>query len=124
MSEKIEKLHDFLFQYIDELTPCGGGGDLPDLPVFDLYAVDYLDFAQEELEKNTSASLINCVSHLKRAMDCQLDTFLFVYNLYNFTKKKNLKFEKKIDFLNNLGVFNSRVLVRLNTIRNRMEHKY
>ncbi|WP_195576174.1 hypothetical protein [Paenibacillus sp. 1001270B_150601_E10] len=124
MSEKIEKLRMFLIQYIDELTPCGGGGGMPDLPEFDLYAVDYLDFAQVELEKNTSVSLINCVSHLKRAMDCQLDTFLFVYNLYNITAKKNLKFEKKLDFLNDIGVFNSRVLVRINTIRNRMEHKF
>lgn len=44
--------------------------------------------------------------------------------IFIISPKEKFKIRKKIDFLNNLGVFNSRVLVRLNTIRNRMEHKY
>lgn len=34
------------------------------------------------------------------------------------------KFEKKLEFLKAAGVFSSRSLARLNTIRNRMEHDY
>src|SRR5207253_10026501 len=68
--------------------------------------------------------LINCLSHLKRAMDCQVDTFLHCYNLFKLFSNRNLGFGKKLDFLRATGVFNSKTLARLNTIRNRMEHRY
>jgi len=47
-----------------------------------------------------------------------------VYNLYSIFSNRNLKFEKKIEFLGAAGVFNARSLSRLNSIRNRMEHKF
>jgi hypothetical protein len=129
---EVERLHDFLIKNLDNLIVDGGSGSLPTLPHFDLYAQDYLTFAEVELQSyqnNTSqqdhvAHLINCVSHLKRAIDCQLDTFLHAYNLYDTFQKRNLKLEKKLDFLGAAGIFNSRSLTRLNTIRNKMEHTF
>lgn len=107
-------------------------GFIISLPTFELYAQDYLEFAEQELfayQNNTKGKdnrihLINCLSHLKRAMDCQSDTFLHAFNLYNIFSKRNLKFEKKLEFFDASGIFGSRSLTRLNIIRNRMEHDY
>lgn len=91
---------------------------------FEIAPREYLRFAEDELDKNTSVSLINCVAHLKRALDCQLDTYLHAFNLRELFKKRSLKIEKKLEFTGAIGYLNSRSLVRLNTIRNKMEHHY
>lgn len=119
-----QKLNKFLIDYFEMFYLDSSGGIDFSFPEFDFYAYDYLEFAEEELDKNTDASLINCISNLKRAMDCQLDTFLHVFNLHYAINKRNLKFETKLEFLKECGVFNSRSLVRLNTVRNKMEHEY
>jgi hypothetical protein len=129
---KSETLRTFVLQYLDRFDHSGGGGTIPRLPDFELYAQDYLAFAEQELityqndqaERRKTARLINCIAHLKRAIDCELDTFLHVYNLYRIFADRNLKFEKKLDFLAKAGVFSSRSLARLNTMRNKMEHKF
>jgi hypothetical protein len=98
-----------------------------------MYARDYLDFAEKELgqyqqttpDKQTNdAHLINCVSYLKRAMDCQLDTFMYAFNLYRSGQKGGLSLPRKLEFLKDVGVFSSRSLMRLNAARNKMEHEY
>lgn len=132
---KIECIRTFLLEHLgavdssvcSRLSTNGNG-----VPEFDLCAYDYLEFADQELKRFTTNSaknrdahaLINCVSHLKRAVDCQLDTFLYAYNIYAIFQKRNLKFEKKLEFIGECGVFNSISLARLNTARNRMEHHY
>ena len=72
---KSEQLKSFIKDNISYFEGIGGAWDIVEAPIFELYARDYLKFAQEELEKKTVVSLINCVSHLKRATDCQIDTF-------------------------------------------------
>jgi len=107
----------------------GGGGGGVKFPSFEFTPLDYLKFAQNELGTDSSKSMslqssLNCVNHLKRAADCAIDTFLYVLNLYDLFRKRNLKFEKKIELLNSMGLFNPRSLNKLNTIRNKMEHEY
>lgn len=125
---KVEKLKKFIEENLSKFVSSGSYGMEPRLPDFELYAYDYLRFANNELENfissNEDARLINCISYLKRALDCQLDTFLYCFNLYKIFSSRNLKFEKKMDFLKASGIFDSRTLVKLNTIRNRMEHSY
>lgn len=123
-SEKVSKVRNFVLEYLEVLYKDGGSGDIPNFPNYELTARDYLEFAEEEIIKNTQSSLINCISNLKRAMDCQLDTFLYSFNLSKIFNDRNLKFEKKLDFLNAAGIFSPRSLARLNTIRNKMEHEY
>ena len=106
MMSKSETLRSFVLQHLDRFGFSANGGPFLDLPKFELYAQDYLEFAEQELLafqrqavlKHKSARLINCVAHLKRALDCQLDTFFHVYNLYHIFAKRNLKFEKKLEF--------------------------
>ena len=93
---KSEQLKSFIKDNISYFEGIGGAWDIVEAPNFELYARDYLKFAQQELDKKTIVSLINCVSYLKRATDCQIDTFFYVYNLYNLFNRRNLKFEKTI----------------------------
>lgn len=125
-SKTLEKL---LLDHMEDFEPSGGSGGNHNLPNFELYAIDYLEFAEKrlnniEIYKDDIDELINCVAHLKRAVDCQLDTFFYSVGLYKTIQDRNLKFEKKLDFLNGIGVFSSRSLNRLNTLRNKMEHHY
>lgn len=128
-SGNCDRLRKFLLDHLESLSPIGGTGSAPSLPKFDLYPQDYLAFAENELNSfalnaDDPGYLINCVTHLKRAADCQLDMFLHAFNLYRVFRNRNLKFDKKLDFLESAAVFSSRSLRRLNAVRNRIEHDF
>ena len=128
---KKEKVSSYVLKNLHFLEFESGGGGSSGLkyPEFKLYPRDYLNFAEHELEaylkkENAYIHLINCVSHLKRSIDSQLDVNLYALNLYNIFQKNNLKFTKKLEFFRDIGIFNSRTLERFNTVRNKMEHYY
>lgn len=127
--EKKDILKNFILNHLDIMEASGSSGQSLDFPKFDLYPRDYLKFAKVELDSSNEKDdnlihIINCLSHLKRALDCQLDIFLYHLNLYDLVKDKNLKFDKKLNFLKDIGVFESTSLSRLNYMRNKMEHNY
>ncbi|MBV6506254.1 MAG: hypothetical protein ILNGONEN_01827 [Syntrophorhabdaceae bacterium] len=128
MSQNTEKIKKYLIENLAKLESEGGSGTYPTLPSFDLCALDYISYAEDELKQhlsnNSNRNLINCVLHLKRAIECQLDTFLHAYALYDLFKKRNLGLDKKLDFLKEIGVLSSRTLNRFNTLRNKLEHQY
>ncbi|UHA73502.1 hypothetical protein [Paenibacillus sp. 481] len=119
-----DTLKQFIIKYVNELENDGYSGENINHPPFELTPRDYLQFAETELDKTDNIGLINCVSHIKRAMDCQIDIFFYSYNLYNLFKRKRLGVDKKLEFLREVGVFDSKSLSRLNAIRNRMEHEF
>ncbi len=119
-----EKLLPFLSNYLDAFDHSSSAGHNLEFPDFQLYAHDYLSFAEKELTESSQDSLINCVSHLKRAAECQMDTFIYICGLTGSLKKKNLGFDAKLNFLEDIGIFSSRTLSRFNTIRNKIEHEY
>lgn len=102
----------------------GGGGSHLDFPDYELNAYDYLEYAAPLCKERSNSSLISCVGHLKRAVDCQLDTFLYVIGLGQLFSKANLKFEKKLEAVAVAGIFRADVLVNLNRKRNALEHRY
>jgi len=125
-----EQLREFLLENFTDLIMDSAGGSNFEFPDFDLFARDYLQFAEHELLhlKKDDANinhihLINCVSHLRRAIDCQLDTCLYVLKIKVF-RKKNLSLDQKLKFFKDIGVFNSFSLSRFNKVRNKMEHNY
>ena len=122
--ERVNKFKAFLGCYYTNLVRWQGEGSAGILPNFELGARDYLKYAELALKSRDSLSLINCVSNLKRAVDCQIDTFFSIINLYDSIKEKNLKVERKLDFIERIGLFSARSLAKLNTIRNKMEHDY
>jgi hypothetical protein len=119
-SQKYQQLVDFLSRHLQHLFEDGGWGRDLAFPSFDLMPFDYLEFAEEELEKNTSAARINCVGHLKRAVECELDTLLGVLHL----TKHAQNFPKKLELVGAIGIVSPRSLAKLNKMRNRMEHEY
>ncbi|SEO09205.1 hypothetical protein SAMN04489762_3469 [Terribacillus saccharophilus] len=126
---KLETLRQFLKENIDDFEPSSSIGTSFSNPDFNLLPRDFMSFAKTELEKmkaseNNLIHILNCLSHLKRAIDCQIDVFLHQLNLYNIIRKKNLKIDKKLEFLKNIGIIESSSISRLNAIRNKMEHHY
>ena len=124
LSFQVVKFRNYILDKFDLYYRDFTSGRQPNFPDFELHARDYLHFCEDELSKNTTSGLINCISHLKRAMDCQLDTFLFSFNLLKLFTDNNLKFERKLEFLKATGIFSSQSLIRLNKIRNKVEHEY
>lgn len=95
-----------------------------EFPNYELTPYDYLDYVLPLCESNSTSSLISCVGNLKRAVDCQLDTFLHVVGLSKIFTKANLKFEKKLKAIEFAGMFHSNALANLNKKRNDLEHRY
>lgn len=122
---KSNDLKAFIREYIEYFDYDGGTGANLDFPDFELLPHSFLEFADKELaQKEVEQHLINSITHLKRAAECQIDTFLYVCNLYKIVNKSNLGFDAKLKFLKDVQVFNSRTLSRFNTIRNKIEHEY
>lgn len=128
--DKCELLRDYLLQNIEFMEFAGGQGRSAPLPDFDFYSLDYLGHVERLLQSYSNGKEMDdfvksdCITNLKRAIDCQCDIFLHALGIYNHIKDKSLSLEKKLDFLQSLGVFNTRSLNLLNSYRNKMEHKF
>lgn len=119
-TEKYGRAVAFLAKHLRQMTYDGGGGTALDFPDFELMAFDYLEFAERELVQGGAAASIHCVGHLKRAIECEIDTLIGVLGLGG----KISNFPKKMDFAASAGIISLRSLVRLNKLRNVMEHEY
>lgn len=117
---KYIELVSFLKNHLEHLSPAEGSGTYLSFPAYDLLPFDYLEFAEQELEKPGLSAKINCLAHLKRAVECQLDTLLGVLGASNVATN----FPKKLDFASASGAISSKSLAKLNRIRNRVEHEY
>jgi len=122
---KKQQLRDYIIANIEKLEMQGRNGmDRLSFPDFELFPFDYLEYAEAEMagiETNDNKK-INCIAHLKRAIECELDSFLYAMSLSKFIKPDN--FPTKMEWLGAMGIFTPRSLQRLNTIRNRIEHDY
>lgn len=119
-----QRLLTFLRDHLSKLTWTGGSTASLQFSEFDLTPFDYLRYAELEIKRDDEASRINCVAHLKRAIDCELDTLLHTMRLSDLFERKNLKIGKKLEFIAASGLFRSKSIETLNTLRNRMEHDY
>jgi len=120
---QIIKLSEFLLNHISQMHTESGMGPAIDLPHYDMCPRDYLEAAESGLNSTTKIEKTDCVMHMKQAMECQLNTLFDFFNLSVF-KKRNLKLEKQLSFLHEAGVFNRHSLVRLNAMRNKVEHEH
>lgn len=115
-----ESLVKYLTSNIHTLAHASGTGLSFEFPDFELMPFDYLEFAEQDLIKDTTSSRIGCVSNLKRATECEMDTLLHILGLKKLVKN----FPKKLEFVSNVGLISPRSLDKLNRIRNKMEHEY
>ena len=121
---KSERLRSFILENVDSLEFEAFYPPFDEVPDFELHARDYLQYAKEEIDRGADINLIDCISNLKRALDCQVDSYLHTFNLLALVRGKNLGIDKKLEFLSKVGIFSSRSLSRFNTIRNKIEHEY
>jgi hypothetical protein len=122
INASLKEFCDFLRRNLQNLEPSGGSGVNLTFPDFDLMPQDYLNYADEALSSLTDANRINCIGHLKRAIECECETLLVVMNLRK--KARDLNFPQKLEFINTLQLMPSRSLGELNRIRNKVEHEF
>ena len=105
--ESITKLKD-MTQFIlqtNEIERDGSNGSEISIPIYDISSEEFLYFAENAIASETKEGIVNAVSNLKRALDCEMDMFFESINLKRIFDKRSLKFEKKTQFLANIGLF-------------------
>lgn len=121
--ENIKGLINWILQ-CDEFVVDGATNIIFDIPSYEITPKDFLKYAQIDLYENNIKGKVGVISNLKRALDCELDMFFEAINLKDIFNKYNLKFERKTQFLSDIGMFPNKSVNKLNQIRNRMEHQF
>lgn len=89
---------------------------------FEISPVEFLKFAEHDLNANYDHHLVNSLSNTKRAIDSQLDSLLIGFGLSQRAAKWN--FPTKVNYLDSVGIISPRILKKINTKRNLLEHEY
>jgi hypothetical protein len=124
--EPFKLLLEFLKKNYLLLEPSGSSGDSGKIIKYELMPRDYLSFCDHEFENDldTIESKINIISNLKRAFDCEISIFFEFLNLSAKIRDKNLGINAKLNFINQIGIFPKRSMVKIENIRNKIEHEY
>ena len=87
---------------------------------FKLTPLDFLKFAKEDFNEKNTRNLVNALSNIKRAINCQIDQILFIFGF----SKKRWKFPEKIEFIKDIGIISPEIIKKINKKRNLIEHEY
>jgi len=87
---------------------------------FKLTPSDFLKFAKEDVKEKKTGNLVNALSNVKRAINCQIDQILFIF----WFSKKRCNFPKKIEFMKDIWIISPEIIEKLNHKRNLIEHEY
>jgi len=118
----IESLRKFIGNFQDIIL---GTWDSVDVEVpFQITPNQFLKFAEYDLGSEYEHHLINALSNLKRAIDCQIDSLLIGLGLFKKSRDERWNFPQKIDFLDSMGIISPRILKKINQKRNLLEHEY
>ena len=91
---------------------------------FDFCAKNFLSFAFEDLKDDSVRGTVNTLSNVKRAIDCRIEELLFCYCLQVKSKRERWDIPKKINVLAEIGILAPRILRRISSLRNRLEHQF
>lgn len=120
---EVKDIVEFILQTDEIVCDASSSSDIS-IPIYDISSEEFLNFAENAIADETKEGTINAVSNLKRALDCEMDMFFESINIKRVFDKKNLKFEKKTQFLANIGLFPIQTINKLNFMRNKLEHEY
>jgi hypothetical protein len=87
-------------------------------------AEDFLKFAKEDSKGKDLRSCVNALGNVKRAIECRIDSILYVYCLHKKSEKEKWDFPKKIEIIEQLGIVAPKILRKINKKRNELEHRY
>lgn len=99
-------------------VPSGGGGLA--MHALDVDPYEFLLLAEEDWERGGSAAELNAITNAKRAIVAQMDQALLSFG-YPAT---SWNIPKKIETLKSLGLVAPRILRRVASTRNLLEHEY
>jgi len=86
---------------------------------------DFLDFAIEDSAAlGKERNRVNCLGNSKRAIDSQIDRLVYRLGFFPLARKERWNIPRKLKFISEIGVVAPRILRRLNTLRNRLEHEF
>lgn len=91
---------------------------------FELKAKDFVEFAKADLQSTDNRSLANAICNIKKSIDCQLDSILFLFGYYKKIKGENWSLPRKMKLLEDLQIITPRILSKINTKRNKLEHEF
>jgi hypothetical protein len=117
----LESFKEFLSNW-DDLHLSSWGGTNVETP-FQIKPREFLRFAQRDLDSDYEHHLINALSNIKRAIDCQADSLLIGFGLCK-AKRSKIDFPNKVALLNGLGIISPKILEKINKKRNLLEHEY
>jgi hypothetical protein len=89
--------------------------------VFDVAPEEFLDLAEQDLERGGESARINCVTNAKRAFECQVDKLLYCVG---YDPKALGKIQKRLQRLREVGFLAPRILRKINDARSLLEHEY
>ena len=85
----------------------------------------YLGYAQADLNDPSSVrTCVNSLSNAKRSLHFQVDILSEAFGIAHSKPGKRLTFPQKLEFCIKCGVIGSRILEKINRLRNAVEHDY
>jgi hypothetical protein len=90
--------------------------------ITDVTAEQYLQYAARDLEEGSARGAMNALGNAKRALHLTVDSLLNAYGI--LARNMKISFPKKLELLDNAGLFSLSILNTLNLERNVMEHEY
>jgi hypothetical protein len=91
----------------------------------EVYPFSYLEYAKTDIAIEISRrTIVNSLSNAKRAFHFQVD---IICDCLGWGKQKALKnsgFPAKLEYLSKCGVISPNILLKLNRVRNSVEHEY
>lgn len=95
------------------------GSSIPLFHEMDVLPEDFLDQAEEDLERGGDAAFLNAVTNAKRAIHAQVDYTLACVGVSHARAGRG-----KMELFASLGFVAPRVLRRVTDVRNVLEHEY
>src|SRR5688572_20286277 len=86
----------------------------------DIEPRDFLELAEEDLERGRDAALLNAITNAKRAIHCQVD---YVLACLGYDPQR-LSTAAKFELFDRFGFVAPRILRRVTKLRNVLEHEY
>ncbi|MFH1079627.1 MAG: hypothetical protein V1766_05115 [Pseudomonadota bacterium] len=91
---------------------------------FDLMPGQLIQFAEEDLSSKKPGYLVNALTNIKRALDCQIELIIFEHGYGKQLREKQWRFPRKIAFLQDNRIIAPRILEKINKTRNMLEHEF
>ena len=119
----MKEIIDFI-QREDLRKDVNSWADAPFPLPFEITPEDFIEFAEEDLKLKDKRSLVNSLGNIKRSIDCRLDSLIYLFGLYKKTKKENWPFPKKMELMSRFEIVAPRILSKINSKRNKLEHEF